>query len=72
MSRGLGFDAARKASSVITIAAPADRPDLEPRDATAAMAHLVFLPAYPELPEGSLEQLAFAMEGEESHAHASR
>jgi hypothetical protein len=72
MSRSLGFDVARKASSVIAIAAPADRPDLEPRDAREAMSRLVFLPAYPELPGGSLEQLAFAMEGEESHAHASR
>jgi dTDP-4-amino-4,6-dideoxygalactose transaminase len=72
MSRSLGFDVARKASSVIAIAAPADRPDLEPREAREAMSRLVFLPAYPELPGGSLEQLAFAMEGEESHAHASR
>jgi dTDP-4-amino-4,6-dideoxygalactose transaminase len=72
MSRRLGFDAARKASSVSAIAAPAERPELEPRDARAAMSRLVFLPAYPELPDGSLEQLAFAMEGEESHAHASR
>jgi hypothetical protein len=63
MSRNLGFDVARKASSVSAIAAPADRPDLEPRDARAAMSRLVFLPAYPELPGGSLEQLAFAMEG---------
>jgi perosamine synthetase len=73
MSRSLGFDVARKASSVVAIAAPADRPDLEPRDAREAMSRLVFLPAYPELPGGSLEQLAFAMDcGEESHAHASR
>jgi dTDP-4-amino-4,6-dideoxygalactose transaminase len=72
MSRSLGFDVARKASSVFAIAAPADRPDLEPRDAREAMSRLVFLPAYPELPVCSLEQLAFAMEGEKSHAHASR
>jgi perosamine synthetase len=69
--RALGFDAARKASSVCAIAAPADRTDLEPRCAREAMSRLVFLPAYPELPEGSLEQLASVMEGVESHAYAS-
>lgn len=73
LSRSLGFDVARKASSVMAIAAPPDRPDLEPREARAAMSRLVFLPAYPELPDGSLEQLAFAMAGgEEIHAHATR
>jgi perosamine synthetase len=68
--RASGFDAARKASSVCAIAPPADRPELEPRCAREAMSRLVFLPAYPELPEGSLEHLASAMEGVESHAYA--
>ncbi len=70
--RASGFDAARKASSVCAVAAPADRPDLDPHRAREAMSRLVFLPAYPELPEGSLELLASAMEGVESHAYASR
>lgn len=70
--RSSRFDAARKASSVCAVAAPAGRPDLEPHCAREAMSRLVFLPAYPELPEGSLELLASAMEGVESHAYASR
>ncbi len=69
--RALGFDAARKASSVCAIAAPAGRPELDPCRAREAMSQLVFLPAYPELPEGSLELLATALEGVDSHAHAS-
>lgn len=70
--RAIGVDAARKASSVCAVAAPADRPDLEPNCAREAMSRLVFLPTYPELPEGSLELLASVMEGVESHAHAPR
>ncbi len=70
--RALGLDAARKASSVCAVAAPPDRPDLEPHCAREAMSRLVFVPAYPELPDGSLELLASAMEGVESHAYASR
>jgi perosamine synthetase len=70
--RAVGFDAARKASSVCAVAAPADRCDLDPHCAREAMSRLVFLPAYPELPEGSLELLASVMEGVESHAYAPR
>ncbi len=57
-ARAAGFDAARSASSVKSIAAPADRPYLEPVVARKMMSRLVFLPAYPELPDGSLEKLA--------------
>ena len=67
--RAAGFDAARKASSVSTIAAPADRPELEPLRAREAMSRLVFLPAYPELPSGSLERIANAV-ASEVYAHA--
>jgi perosamine synthetase len=63
-ARAAGFDAARRASSVCAIEAPADRCDLDPREAKAFMSGLVFLPAYPELPEGSLEQLAMAIAGQ--------
>jgi perosamine synthetase len=62
-ARSAGFDAARRASSVCAIEAPADRRELEPHEAKAFMSGLVFLPAYPELPEGSLEQLANAIAG---------
>jgi dTDP-4-amino-4,6-dideoxygalactose transaminase len=70
-SRAAGFDAARSASSVKAIAAPADRPELEPVLARGLMSRLVFLPAYPELPDGSLRRLAAALDGHETHAHLS-
>ena len=58
--RAAGFDAARGASSVAAIAAPAGRPEADPLVARRMMAGLVFLPAYPELPDGALERLAAA------------
>src|SRR5712691_9386044 len=67
--RAAGFDAARKASSVSAIAAPPGRPDIEPVLAREAMSRLVFLPAYPELPPGSLERIANAV-ASEVYAHA--
>ena len=70
-ARLAGFDAARSASSVKPVPAPAGRPDLEARCAQDLMSRLVFLPAYPELPEGSLEALASAVEGHQNHAYAS-
>jgi hypothetical protein len=69
-ARAAGFDAARSASSVKAIAAPTGRP--QPLCALDVMSRLVFLPAYPELPAGSLEPLAMALEGHETHAHISR
>jgi perosamine synthetase len=63
-ARAAGFDAARRASSVGAIEAPADRPDLEPHEAEAFMSGLVFLPAYPELPDGSLRKLGDVILGE--------
>lgn len=63
--RERGFDAARSASSVQPIPAPPDRPDLEPVAARQVMARLVFLPAYPELPPGSLARLSAALDAEE-------
>lgn len=53
-----GFDAARGASSVSAVAAPAGR--LVPVNARRMMAGLVFIPAYPELPKGSLARLVAA------------
>src|SRR5216683_2437996 len=67
--RAAGFDAARKASSVSAIAAAPGRPDIEPVLAREAMSRLVFLPAYPELPPGSLERIANAV-ASEVYAHA--
>lgn len=67
--RAAGFDAARKASSVTTVPAPPDRPDLEPIAAREVMSRLVFLPAYPELPAGSLARIADAVAAEVFDAH---
>ncbi|TMF38329.1 MAG: DegT/DnrJ/EryC1/StrS aminotransferase family protein [Chloroflexi bacterium] len=66
--RAAGFDAARSASSVTAIPAPASRPDLEPRCARELLSRLVFLPAYPELPPGSLDRLSSALEGQDAHS----
>lgn len=71
-ARAAGFDAARSASSVKAIAAPPGRPDLEPMWARHVMSRLVFLPAYPELPEGALERLASALEVHARDAAAAR
>jgi dTDP-4-amino-4,6-dideoxygalactose transaminase len=70
MALAAGFDAARAASSVKAVTAPRDRPEVEPVCAQSLMSRLVFLPAYPELPPGSLEILASALEGHEIHAYA--
>ncbi len=58
--RQAGFDAARGASSVSAVAAPAGRPESEPTEAQRMMGSLVFLPAYPELPKGSPARLVSA------------
>jgi perosamine synthetase len=55
--RRVGLDAARGASSVSVVEAPAGRPDSEPHQARRIMGSLVFLPAYPELPARSLAHL---------------
>lgn len=67
--RARGFDASLKASSVSAVPAPPDRPELDPARARDVMSRLVFLPAYPELPSGSLEQIAEAVLGEVRDAH---
>jgi dTDP-4-amino-4,6-dideoxygalactose transaminase len=65
-----GFDAARSASSVKAIPAPADRPETAPVRARQIMSRLVFVPAYPELPPGSLARLARALERQPATADA--
>jgi len=71
-ARSAGFDVARSASSVGAIAAPDSRPELEPIRAREVMSRLVFLPAYPELPAGSLERLSALLAGREAHAAYAR
>ena len=71
-ARAAGFDAARSASSVNAVPAPATRPDLDPGCAREVMARLVFLPAYPELGDGGLDTLGAVFDREEAHAYVSR
>ena len=60
--RRAGFDAARGASSVAPVAAPAGRPEAVPERARRMMESLVFLPAYPELSPRRLARLAQAID----------
>lgn len=59
--RHAGIDAARGASSVTVVAAPAGRPESEASAAAQMMSRLVFLPAYPELAEHPRARLALAI-----------
>lgn len=59
--RAAGFDAARGTTSITAIPAPADRPDLEPAIARAAMDRVLFVPAYPEIPEADRARLGEAL-----------
>jgi perosamine synthetase len=70
--RRAGFDAARGASSVCAVAAAAGRPETEPITAKRMMACLVFLPAYPELPKGSLARIVAAARSRTAVPSASR
>lgn len=55
--RAHGFDATRVAT-MSALPAPADRPELEPRESRALLARLVYLPVYPELRRGRIEEMA--------------
>jgi dTDP-4-amino-4,6-dideoxygalactose transaminase len=70
--RRAGFDAARSASSVCAAGAPTGRPEAEPITAQGMMACLVFLPAYPELPKGSLARIVAAARSATAVPTASR
>lgn len=63
--RRAGFDAARGASSVSAVGAPAGRPEADPEVARRMMISLVFLPAYPELSQSSLALLVDAVRNAE-------
>jgi dTDP-4-amino-4,6-dideoxygalactose transaminase len=60
--RERGFDASRVTSSIAPVPAPPDLSSCEPERANRMMAHLVFLPVYPELPEQALDRLVRAVE----------
>ena len=57
-----GFDATQ-GQSLCVVAAPADRPQLEPRAAREALAKVVFLPFYPEMPTRAIRHLPRALVG---------
>ena len=58
-----GLDAAppHATSAIVVVPAPPDRPETEPTAATWLMEHIVFLPAYPELPERAVARLLDAV-----------
>jgi perosamine synthetase len=55
--REAGFDATQ-GHSMAVIPAPADRRELTPHCAMEALARIVYLPVYPEMPERELERMA--------------
>jgi dTDP-4-amino-4,6-dideoxygalactose transaminase len=55
--RAAGYDATRIAT-MSALPPPADRPHLDPREARALLARIVYLPVYPELPARRIEELA--------------
>lgn len=61
--RRAGFHATRRGASLEAIAPPPDRAELEPVFANALMRELVFLPAYPEMPEDALARMIDVLHG---------
>jgi hypothetical protein len=59
--RRAGFHATRRGSSLAPIDAPRARPDLDPVCTRALMSRIVFLPAYPEMPERAIRRMLRAL-----------
>jgi hypothetical protein len=59
--RADGFHATRRGASLHAIAAPSDRAHLDPVVAREAIASIVFLPAYPEMPERDVARMIAAL-----------
>jgi perosamine synthetase len=55
--RGLDAAPAHATSAIIVVPTPPDRPELDPAAARWLLEHVVFLPAYPELPERAVRRL---------------
>lgn len=67
--RAAGFDATRIAT-MSALPPPADRPSLDPREARALLARIVYLPVYPELPSAVVVKLARIIRAHaQSNAH---
>jgi hypothetical protein len=58
--RAAGFDATRRATLAV-VAAPPDRPDLDPIAARRLLEEIVYLPVYPELPAAARARLLDAL-----------
>jgi perosamine synthetase len=63
-----GFDATQVAT-MSALPAPHARPELEPREARALLARLVYLPVYPELPRARVDEMGALVQ---RHLRASR
>ena len=59
--RGIGLDITAGASNIAAVPRPAERPELPPLDAERMMRGIVFIPAYPEVPESLLQRLVSAL-----------
>jgi len=55
--RAAGFDATR-AATLRSVPVPADRPDLEPREAQRILSRTVYAPCYPEMSERAVDRMA--------------
>ncbi len=62
-----GLDAARGTSTITALTAPPSRPDAHPARCAAWPAEMVFLPAYPEVPEVKRDHMAATV-----RAHAAK
>jgi perosamine synthetase len=60
--RKRNLDASRATSSIAAVPAPGARPDLDPSTARELMERVVFVPAYPELPEEAVAAALDAVE----------
>jgi len=63
-----GFDATQ-AATMSALPAPTARPELEPREARAMLARLVYLPVYPELPPSRVDEMAAIVQAHLRAAH---
>ncbi len=68
----LGLDATRGASSLSVVDPPRTRPHLIPLHAKSVMKDVLYLPVYPEAPDGDMERLARAVAAFEAAASMTR
>lgn len=61
--RGRGFDAARGTSTIAAVEVAAERPTLRATQCESWRADVVFLPVYPEIPDGERDRMAALITG---------